>query len=138
MPSAFIIFRIFFSILYYLLDKFFPALIIFTFSYFLEQINKDAAYNEISKARFPALPWSLRSRLNCDLYELDEEMLKDIEKTVWRRDSIIHADTLSQPPPETFLQMLYRRKMRIMLASQPDEDANTSNNVPATTTSVRQ
>lgn len=107
-------------------------------AYFLEQVNKDAAYNNISKARFPALPWSLRSRLNCDLYELDEEMLKDIEKTVWRRDSIIHADTLSQPPPETFLQMLYRRKMRIMLASQPDEDANTSNNVPATTTSVRQ
>jgi penicillin-binding protein 1A len=112
-----------------------------TVAYFLEQINKDTAYRQIAKARFPALPWSLSRRLNCDLYELDETLLRDIEKTVWQRDSIIQADTLNAPPPETFLQMLYRRKMRIMLASQPDEEteaANTTDQVQATRTSVRQ
>jgi hypothetical protein len=74
------------------------------------------------------------------LYELDENLLRDIEKTVWQRDSIIQADTLSAPPPETFLQMLYKRKMRIFLASQPDEEteSNTSDVAEKTTTSVRQ
>ncbi|MND04530.1 hypothetical protein D3C83_248510 [compost metagenome] len=61
-------------------------------------------------------------------------MLKDIEKTVWQRDSIIQADTLNAPPPETFLQMLYRRKMRILVASRPED----SDNSETTTTSVRQ
>lgn len=110
-------------------------------AYFLEQINKDTGYRDISKAKFPSLPYALSSRLDCDLYELDEDLLKDIEKTVWQRDSIIQADTLTAPPPETFLQMLYRRKMRIMLASQPadETESNASDGgVEATTTSVRQ
>ena len=110
-----------------------------TVAYFMDQINKDTAYREVSRARFSALPYSLRSRLNCDLYELDDQLLSDIEKTVWQRDSIMQADTLSAPPPETFLQMLYRRKMRIMLASQPDDETETTASpVQATTTSVRQ
>lgn len=103
-------------------------------AYFLEQVNKDKAYREISKARFPPLPSPLSHRLNCDLYELSEHLLKDIEKSVWQRDSIIHADTLIAPPPETFLQMLYRRKMRITLASQPEETTGASEsaeNAPA-------
>ena len=110
-------------------------------AYFLEQVNKDTAYKELARARFPSLPWSLSRRLDCDLYELDETLLKDIEKTVWQRDSIMQADTLNAPPPETFLQMLYRRKMRILLASQPEEERETPGNaseVQATTTSVRQ
>ncbi|HEY9488524.1 MAG TPA: transglycosylase domain-containing protein, partial [Chryseosolibacter sp.] len=105
-----------------------------TVAYFLEDINKDPAYGNISKATFPSLPWSLGSKLNCDLYELDDELLKDIERTVWQRDSIIQADTLSAPPPETFLQMLYRRKMRILLAGQPEYEAS---EVETTTTSVQ-
>jgi len=111
-------------------------------AYFLEQVNKDTTYEAIANAKFDPLPGNLRHRLNCDLYELDDNLLKDIEKTVWQRDSIIQADTLSAPPPETFLQMLYRRKLRIMLASQPDHDnqsrTNTSEVVETTTTSVRQ
>jgi penicillin-binding protein 1A len=91
------------------------------FEYFMNHINRDTAYSDMSRARFAALPYALRSRLNCDLYELDDTLIRDIERTVWQRDSIMQADTLSAPPPETFLQMLYRRKMRIMLASQPDE-----------------
>jgi penicillin-binding protein 1A len=111
-------------------------------AYFLEQVNKNEAYTDISKAKFTSLPNALRRRLNCDLYELDDTLLKDIEKTVWQRDSIIQADTLSAPPPETFLQMLYRRKMRILLASQPDENSQSNSNTPkvieTTTTAVRQ
>ena len=61
-----------------------------------------------------------------DLYELDDHLLTEIERTVWQRDSIMQADTLNAPPPETFLQMLYRRKMRILLASQPDERTEAS------------
>ena len=109
-------------------------------AYFLEKVNKDNTYDEISNAKFPSLPDALRSRLDCDLYELDDSLLRDIEKTVWQRDSIMQADTLSAPPPETFLQMLYRRKMRIMLASQPDgeEGSGSTNAVEKTTTSIRQ
>ena len=109
-------------------------------AYFMQKINRDKNYEDISKARFPALPYALRTKLDCDLYELDEHLLRDIERTVWQRDSIMQADTLSAPPPETFLQMLYRRKMKILLASQPDEDteATTSEVAEQTTTSVRQ
>jgi penicillin-binding protein 1A len=91
-------------------------------AYFLQQVNKDDSYQEISKAKFPSLPYRLRSRVNCDLYELNDDLLQSIEKTVWQRDSIMQADTLSKPPPETFLQLLYKRKMRIMLANQPSEE----------------
>lgn len=91
-------------------------------AYFLEQVNNDENYKEISKAKFSPLAYPLRSRLNCDLYELNDHLLQNIEKTVWQRDSIIMADTLSTPPPETFLQLLYKRKMRIMLANQPDNE----------------
>ncbi len=109
-------------------------------AYFLEKINEDKEYEEIANAKFPDLPYSLRKRLNCDLYELDDDLLKNIERTVWQRDSIIQADTLSAPPPETFLQMLYRRKMRIMLASQPDEPegARPAGTSGTTRTSLRQ
>lgn len=108
-------------------------------AYFMEKVNKDSGYKEIAKAKFPVLPYSISRKLDCDLYELDDTLLRDIEKTVWQRDSIMQADTLSAPPPETFLQMLYRRKMRILLASQPDDsETGTREVVETTTTSVRQ
>lgn len=108
-------------------------------AYFLEQVNEDTLYNEISKAEFPALAYPLRSRVNCDLYELSEPLLKDIERKVWQRDSVIQADTLNTPPPETFLQLLYKRKMRIMLANQPQEETDTeTDDEESTTTSIRQ
>jgi len=109
-------------------------------AYFLEQINDDTTYQAISEARFQPLPYALRAKLNCDLYELDDLLVRDIEKTVWQRDSIMLADTLSKPPPETYLQMLYRRKMKILFASQPESvpEANTSEILEPTMTSVRQ
>lgn len=99
-------------------------------AYFLEKVNQDSAYAAIAHATFPELPYSVRRRLNCDLYELDEDLLRDIERTVWQRDSLIQADTLHEPPPETFLQMLYERKMRIMLARQPDDEVSEAADSP--------
>src|SRR5690606_25033937 len=109
-------------------------------AYFLEHLNGDTTYQALAEQAFPPLPYSLRRRLNCDLYELDDRLLSDIERTLWQRDSIMQADTLSDPPPETFLQMLYRRKMRIMLARQEEEGEaqNTPGGVESTTTSFSQ
>lgn len=95
-------------------------------AYFMKEINGDTTYRDIAQASFPQLPYQLRHKLSCDLYELDDLLLADIEKTMWQRDSIMQADTVSAPPPETFLQMLYRRKMRIMLASQPQGESETT------------
>jgi penicillin-binding protein 1A len=107
-------------------------------AYFLDEVNKDPRYKQLADAEFSDLSYALRRRLNCDLYELDDVLLRNIERTVWQRDSIIQADTISAPPPETFLQMLYRRKMRIMLASQPDEERPATQVPAATKTSLRQ
>lgn len=87
-------------------------------AYFLKEVNKDRSYKKISNARFPDLSYSLQSKLNCDLYELDDQLWTQIEESVHQRDSLISVDTLSNPPPETFLQNLYKRKQKIVLASQ--------------------
>jgi penicillin-binding protein 1A len=81
--------------------------------YFLNEVNKDKKYKTLSQAKFAPLSSELRQRLNCDLYELDDNLWSQIEKTVHERDSIIQADTSVMPPPETFLQTLYERKVRI-------------------------
>jgi penicillin-binding protein 1A len=41
-----------------------------------------------------------------------------IQKSIFQRDSLIHADTTAKAPPETFLQTLYKRKLKIALAQQ--------------------
>jgi len=87
-------------------------------AYFLKHINEDENYKQISLARFPSLPNSLRREMDCDLYEINENLWQQIERTVYARDSLIQADSLAKPPPETFLQTLYKRKRRILLASQ--------------------
>jgi penicillin-binding protein 1A len=96
-------------------------------AYFLRQINEDAAYREIAKAKFPALPDALRKQLNCDLYELDEDLKMAIEKSVQARDSLMQADTTGIPPPETFLQTLYNRKRKIALLSEEETKAHAAN-----------
>ena len=86
-------------------------------AYFLQQVNKDARYSYLSKATFPKLTESLQDRLNCDLYELPNSLSVRIEKMIFKRDSIMQADTLASPP-ESFLQMLYQRKMKMIKVSQ--------------------
>jgi penicillin-binding protein 1A len=85
-------------------------------AYFLKQVNNDAAFAGISKAKFPVLKEAVHQRLGCDLYEINDELWAEIEKSVHERDSVIQADTLVAPPPETFLQSLYIRKRRLLLA----------------------
>ena len=91
-------------------------------AYFMKEINNDESYADVAKARFPSLPSDLKRRLSCDLYELNETLMAKIEESVYKRDSVIMADTLAAPPPETFLQSLYKRKRRILLASQQSSD----------------
>ena len=94
-------------------------------AFFLKQVNKDPAFEEIANARFKRLPSQLSARLDCDLYELNAELMEKIRHTVEKRDSIIRADTLSKPPFETFLEVLYKRKMKILRANNPDTTRTT-------------
>ncbi len=92
--------------------------------YFMKQVNKDTSYQVISSAKFESLPSPLRRRLDCDLYELNDELEVKIVQMIHKRDSITMADTLAEPPKETFLEWLYRRKQQILQASQPDSVKN--------------
>lgn len=85
---------------------------------FLSSVNRDKRYTKISKARFPSISTASRRKLGCDLYEINDNLWAQIEKTVYQRDSIINADTLATPPPQTFLQTLYKRKQKVLMASQ--------------------
>jgi penicillin-binding protein 1A len=87
-------------------------------AYFLKNVNADKRYATISKAKFPTISPAARRKLGCDLYELNDNLWAQIEKTVHQRDSIISTDTLATPPPQTFLQTLYKRKQKVLLASQ--------------------
>lgn len=79
---------------------------------FLKQVNNDPTFKELSKAKFEPLDPALREKLDCDLYELPEELIPKIERIIFQRDSLIQADT-TIIPPKTFLQTLYERKLRI-------------------------
>jgi penicillin-binding protein 1A len=89
-------------------------------AFFLKQINKDPAFKDITTAKFKQLPRELQSELDCDLYELNTNLMEKIRHTVEKRDSIIRADTTAKPPMETFLEVLYKRKMKIIRANNPD------------------
>ena len=93
-------------------------------AYFLKQMNSDPKFKSISTARFKPLPYELQEELQCDLYELDDELWADIEKSIFKRDSIQHADTLAKPREETFLEMLYRRKIKIQQAAHRRDSIN--------------
>lgn len=89
-------------------------------AYFLKQVDLDPAFKELAEARFKPLPNELQKKLDCDLYELTDDLWAQIKHTVYKRDSLIQADTSVAPPNETFLEFLYKRKLRIMQASEPD------------------
>jgi penicillin-binding protein 1A len=91
------------------------------FAYFMETVNKDPSFKEVSKATFPKLNHTLEQKLNCDLYELDEPLWQSIAHTIQQADSLVLADTLAPPRKESFLEMLYKRKLKIMQASMPQD-----------------
>lgn len=86
-------------------------------AYFLQSVNKDAAFKTLSEAKFPVLPQALQEKLSCDLYELTDSLSLRIEKIIYKRDSTMLADTLAKPP-ESFLQMLYERKKKMLKSTQ--------------------
>ncbi|HRJ31611.1 MAG TPA: transglycosylase domain-containing protein [Cyclobacteriaceae bacterium] len=93
-------------------------------AYFMQQVNKDKAFDSLARAKFSPLPDELRKRMDCDLYELDEDLVLDIKQMIIHRDSIVRfkemvmrtdslaADTIVIPQ-ESFLEQLYNRKLRI-------------------------
>lgn len=89
-------------------------------AYFLKHVNQDTTFKKISEAKFKPLPPDLQMELDCDLYELSDELWEQIKQTVYKRDSTIQADTSVKPPNETFLEVLYKRKLKIMKANAPD------------------
>ncbi len=89
---------------------------------FLKQVNNDETFKSISEAKFPKTTAMLQGKLNCDLYELSDDLILKIERSIFERDSIMQADTSMAPLPETFLQTIYKRKLKIK-ASQERRDS---------------
>jgi penicillin-binding protein 1A len=87
-------------------------------AYFLKNLSGDETFANITEAKFPNLPSAIRREMNCDLYEMNDNLWVSLEKKVQERDSIMLADTLAKPPAETFLETLYKRKRRILMATQ--------------------
>ncbi|MCU0358595.1 MAG: penicillin-binding protein [Cyclobacteriaceae bacterium] len=106
-------------------------------AYFMQQLNKDSQFESVTKAKFNPLPEELRQRMACDLYELDDDLIDDILITVHQRDSLIRfreqvlltdslaADTIAIPQ-ETYLQQLYRRKLRVNAARTRQDSIRTA------------
>ncbi len=84
--------------------------------YFMTEVNGDPRFKNISNAKFPALSALQEEKLECDLYELTEELQLQIVRTIAQRDSTRLADTLAPPLPDSFLQILYLRKVKAMKA----------------------
>lgn len=97
--------------------------------YFLKQLNTDKSFSEITKAKFEPLSSALQSKLNCDLYELNDELVVKIAQLIHKRDSTLQADTLAVLPDETFLEYILKRKMRLeQIQRTKDSLQSTENN----------
>ncbi len=86
-------------------------------AYFLKRLDQDRKFKKMMADNFPPLSPQLQEKLNCDLYEIDYDLRSKIEDIIYKRDSTIAADPSLPPPPVSFLQMLYERKIRIMRAA---------------------
>jgi len=86
-------------------------------AYFLQEVNANPAFRKLTNSRFNPLPVLLEEKLECDLYELNEEIQQRILRSIEERDSILRADTTAVVP-ETFLQILYSRKQKLLRAQQ--------------------
>jgi penicillin-binding protein 1A len=91
--------------------------------YFLQQVNEDPEFKDISKATFPAPSRAAQQKLSCDLYELDETLWGKLEQMTFKQDSLRAADTLNQGPKESYMEKLYKRKLKMRQASQARDSA---------------
>jgi penicillin-binding protein 1A len=95
-------------------------------AYFLNQVNQDKSFKEVTTAKFKPLPHELQEQLQCDLYELNDDLWAEIEKSIFKRDSIQHADTLAIPRDDSFLEMLYKRKLKMQQAAFRRDSINSA------------
>jgi penicillin-binding protein 1A len=87
------------------------------FAYFMREVNADPAFKDIADAKFPTISSEWYEKLDCDLYQLDSALIVRIQKEMALKDSIesTNQDTLATPRKESFLEFLYRRKLKIQL-----------------------
>ncbi len=88
------------------------------YAYFMKQVNEDDNFKELSKAEFPRLPNDLQERLACDLYELSDDLRFKAQLTLLQRDSLMRADTTAKLRDDSFLEQLYKRKLKKELWQQ--------------------
>lgn len=92
--------------------------------YFLKSIEQDKSFEPWLKKKFTPLPSTLREKLDCDLYELSDTLQYQIARSLAVRDSLILADTSVTQPEETFLQVIYKRKLKIQRSQQTRDSVN--------------
>lgn len=92
--------------------------------YFLKAIEQDKTFEPWVKQRFAPLSQPLRAKLDCDLYELSDTLGYQIARSIALRDSLILADTATTQPEETFLQVIYKRKLKIQRSQQARDSVN--------------
>jgi penicillin-binding protein 1A len=85
------------------------------FAYFMRQVNADPDLKEIAEAKFPPIQAEWQKKLDCDLYELDSALVVKIKQEIIVQDSVYYADTVNSVRKESFLEFLYRRKLKIQL-----------------------
>ena len=88
------------------------------FAYFMKQVNEDKTFEKLSKDEFPRLPNNLQEKLACDLYELNDDLRSLAQKTLLQRDSLLQADTSATKRDDSFLEQLYKRKLKKELWKQ--------------------
>lgn len=93
------------------------------FGYFMKEVNKDTTFRQLSKARFSSLPNDIQEELSCDLYELDDDVVQGVLHSMYQRDSLLQADTSATPRPDSFVETLYKRKMKIARAAEKRDSA---------------
>jgi penicillin-binding protein 1A len=82
------------------------------YAFFMKQVNEDSHFKQLSKAEFPRLPNDLQERLACDLYELSDTLRSTAQQTLLQRDSLMRADTTAKLRDDSFLEQLYKRKLK--------------------------
>jgi penicillin-binding protein 1A len=81
--------------------------------YFMKALSEDEVFKDLVAERFKPLSAEQMGKLDCDLYELNPDLELKILHIIQERDSIRLADTTAILP-DNFLEMLYKRKQRIL------------------------